>query len=449
MWYALARLAPLALVVLLVLLFATTASAATSYADSAGDANDAPDVTSVTVSDAAATSVTVKVAIRNFQTLPTDARITVRFDLDRDSGTGSSGAELVVQYGGDGAVTAGRWDGAQLVPFSSPGVVAAFSDGVLTLTLDQGELANATSFGILAIASRTQTVGLVQVISTDYAPAGGGTWVGPGDATFEDPSLDEDAAPDVTKVGVSDAANGLVVFRIETPNYPTLTPDKLYGVDIDLVGRPDSADEVFVTYLSNDGSLEIDREVNGNAMPADPPYRASAKYADGVLELSIHRTELDGAGSFRFSVLTADIVGRGEPEGAQREGDIEALDIAPNGLLSGKLFAYKLAHAPPVHLALGAPFGVPLRPADGKPFAVGVVVRRSDTFGVVRAGSVQCSIVVAGKHVRAKGSFSRGRAQCSFLVPPGKKPVRIQGTISVRAAGATIRSKFTYHSSGR
>jgi hypothetical protein len=449
-WHLPARLAPLALASVLALVFATTASAATSYTDSAGDANDAPDVTSVTVSDATtAGSVTVNVAIRNFQALPVDAGIVVRFDLDRDAGTGSSGAELVVQYGGDGSLTAARWDGAQLAPFSSPGIGAAFSGGVLTLTVDQGDLGDASSFGILAIASRTQTVGLVQVISTDYAPAGGATYVGPGESVFEDPSSDEDAAPDVTKVEVSDAADGFVVFQIATPNYPTLPPDKLYGVDIDLAGRPDSADEVFVTYLSSDGSLEIDREVNGNAMPAEPPYRASVKYTGGVLELSIHRTELDSAASFRFSVLTADIVGREEPEGLQREGDIEALDIAPNGLLSGKLFAYKLAHAPPVHLALGTPFGIPVRPTGGKPFAVGVVVRRSDTFGVVRAGSVRCSIVAGGKHVRAKGSFNRGRAQCSFVVPPGKKAVRIRGTITVRAAGTSTRSTFTYPSPPR
>ena len=248
---------------------------------------------------------------------------------------------------------------------------------------------------------------------------------------------------------MSDAANGFVVFRIATPNYPTLPPDKLYGVDIDLIGRPDSADEVFVTYLSTDGSLEIDREVNGNAMPTDPPYRASVKYVGrGVRALD----PPDGARQRRIvQVQRSDRGPRWtrRAEGAQREGDIEALDIAPNGLLSGKLYAYKLAHAPPVHLAVGAPFGIPLRPTGGKPFAVGVVVRRSDTFGVVRAGSVRCSIVAGGKHVRAKGSFSRGRAQCSFVVPAGRKAVRIQGTISVRAVGAAIRSTFTYPSPGR
>src|SRR5262249_3603710 len=154
-----------------------------------------------------------------------------------------------------------------------------------------------------------------------------------------------------------------------------------------------------------------------NAMPVRPPYRASVKYSNGVLDLSLHRTELDSAGSFRFSVVTADLVGPGEPEGRQREGDIEALDIAPNGLLSGKLFAYKLTHRPPLHLALESPIGIPARPAGGKPFVIGVVVRRSDTFGVVRAGSVRCAIAVGGKRVRAKGSFAGGRAQCSFVVP--------------------------------
>src|SRR6266581_4934290 len=108
-WHIRVRLGPLAVVTSVTLLLATTASAGASFGDTAGDANDAPDVASVSVSDASGTGVTIRVALRNFQALPTDARIDVRLDLDRDAGTGASGAELVVEYAGDGTTAPSRW----------------------------------------------------------------------------------------------------------------------------------------------------------------------------------------------------------------------------------------------------------------------------------------------------------------------------------------------------
>jgi len=433
------------LVLALGLVLAPTASGAT-FTDPAGDANDAPDITSVTVSDPQGEIVTIRVSIRNFSVLPADAKIAVALDLDGNASTGASGAELVVEYAGDGSVTPSRWDGFQLSPFTSPGIAAAYSNGVLQVTIDRGDLANAASFGIRVISSRTETIGLVQATGTDYAPTVEQTVTGPGETTIDDPAGDEDTAPDITRVDVSDSAAGRITFRIATPNDVSLPPDALFGLDLDLAGRPASADEVFVTYLSSLRSIEIEREVRGSPRPVDPPYRASAAYADGVLTLTLDRSLIDDAGSFRFSLVTADLVGPGEPEGKGAEGRIEALDVAPDGLVAGKQLAYRLSHAPPIHLEAADPVSSPTGFRPGQKVVVAVVVRRSDTFGVVRTGSVRCTAAAGGKALPTTGSFAGGRAQCLFAVPTGSRSGRARGTIAVRALGAAVRLPFAYPS---
>ena len=426
------------------LVFASTTLAGASYGDPSNDANDAPDITAVTVSTTSGATVTVSVALRNFQSLPADAEIVVRFDLDRDPATGASGDELVVRYSADGSLDVQRWNGFALVSGPSP-MSSEFAEGRLTLAIPDSELGDSKSFSVRAIASRTQIVGLARIVASDSAPAGGaGAYSGSGDASFVDAPGDEDVAPDITGVDVSDTKDGTIAIRIEIGNYPTPTPDKLFGVDLDLVGRPTSADDVFLTYLSSTGAVEIDREVGGLTMPDRPPHRARATYDAGAVTMLVHRSELDDAGSFRFSIVTADIVGRSQADGPGSIGAIEAVDVAPDGVLSGRLFSYRLAHAPPVHLDLEKAVGSPARPRAGRPFAVDVVARRSDTYQAVRSGSVRCRTFVGATPVRALGAFVRGRARCSIVVPAGGHSIRVRGTIVIRAAGATARSSFSF-----
>ena len=220
----------------------------------------------------------------------------------------------------------------------------------------------------------------------------------------------------------------------------------LWSVDSrDSEGAPASR-VVFVTYLSSLRSIEIEREVRGSPRPVDPPYRASAAYADGVLTLTLDRSLIDDAGSFRFSLVTADLVGPGEPEGKGAEGRIEALDVAPDGLVAGKQLAYRLSHAPPIHLEAADPVSSPTGFRPGQKVVVAVVVRRSDTFGVVRTGSVRCTAAAGGKALPTTGSFAGGRAQCLFAVPTGSRSGRVRGTIAVLALGAAVRLPFAYPS---
>jgi hypothetical protein len=384
------------------------------------------------------------VRVGNFDTLPTASVIILRFDLDNDAETGSNGDEALVRYSSLGTLDFFRWNGLQLAVAAAGGMDASFAAGVLTFSLARADLADATSFGIAAVTARTQVVGGASVVATDFAPlVGRSVYTRPGDAAFSDPEDDEDVAPDVSGISVSDSRDGRVTLRVTTANYEALPRDKLVGVGFDLLGRPGSSDEVFLTYQTGAG-LIVEREVNGFLTQDTPPNRVATDYTNGVLTLDIHRSELESVARFRFSIITVDLTGDGEGEGDEELGEIEAVDFAPEGVQTGTLFTYKLANPPPVRLAAERPTRAPASSVAGKPFDVSVVVTRSDTGKALRAGSVRCTAFVGKARVAALGRFRGGKARCSVAVPVKKRPVRVHGTMTIRAAGASVRSSFSF-----
>ncbi len=418
------------------------ASPSASYADPAGDANEAPDISSVTVDDAIPGAVNVRVEIANFEKLPSDSRIILELDLDRDATTGVAGDELVIRYWDDELFEVLRWDGIRLSPSPVDGMSASFASGTFSFTAERTALANASSFGLIVVTARTQQLEIGRVTGTDYAPASGrSVYAAPGPASFEDQTGDHDAAPDITSISVSDTPAGKIEVRVATPNYPTLPPDKFIGVDFDLEGRPATADDVFVAYLSGAGLVQVDVEENEILAPSERENTATGSYESGVLTLSVDRSELDGAAVVGLGLVTFDLVGRGESEGQAFEGDVEALDSAPDDL-TGALLPYRLAHRPPLQLRATKVAGSPARPREGESFTYSVVVRRLDTYRVLRSGSVTCSVFSSGARVPAAGRFVGGRAECRLLIPPKAASSALRGTVTIRAAGAVVRSTF-------
>ena len=425
-------------------LLVATAGAAPSatYADQAGDGNETPDISSVTIDDSTPGAVNVRVQVANFDELPSESRMILQFDLDRNANTGVAGDEIVVRYWDDELLEVLRWDGIRLSPSSVDGMAASFASGTFNFRADRAVLADTNSFGLIALSARNQQLGIGRVVGTDYAPATGRSiYSFSGPASFADPTHDHDAAPDITSISVSDTPSGKIDVRVVTSNYPTLPADKVIGVGFDLEGRPPAADDVFVEYLSAPGVVQVNIEEDEILAPSLRPKTATGRYENGVLTLSVDRTELDGAAILGVGVVTLDVVGRGEGEGQAFEGDVEALDSAPDDL-AGALFRYRLANRPPLQLRSTRIVGSPARPRAGKRFTYGVVVRRLDTYTVLRSGSVTCSVLASGTRVPAVGRFVRGRAECSLLVPT-KASSTLRGTVTVRAAGAVVRSTFS------
>jgi hypothetical protein len=424
------------------LVAAASALPQASYSDPAGDANEVPDITSVIVDDTTPGAVNIRVAVSNFQELPSDSRIILQFDLDRNASSGVAGDELVVRYWDDETLEVLRWDGIRLAPSSAGSLSASFASGVLDFSAERAALGDSTAFALLVVSARTQQLEIGRVTSTDFAPANGRSiYATPGQSSFPDPTADHDAAPDITSITVSDTPEGMIEARVTTPNYPTLPPDKIIGIDFDLEGRPASADDVFLAYLSGSDIVQVDREENGILAPSELPNTASGTYENGVLTLSMPRSELDGAARVGIGVVSFDLVGDGESEGPDFEGDVEALDSAPDDL-RGTLFPYRLANRPPVQLRTVEALRSPTRARAGSRFTYTLVVRRLDTYQVLRAGSVTCSVFVSGARVPTTGRFVKGKAQCSLLVPTRVTSTTLRGTVTIRAAGAAVRSTF-------
>jgi hypothetical protein len=418
-----------------VLVFASVGLGAASFSDPPGDDNAAPDVTSVTLSESADGMLTIAVAVQNYQALPENSWFNLWFDLDSDPGTGDAGDEALVRYLSSGAIEFYLWDGAMLVEQSSAQMTARYEAGLLTVAVPKTALGSVSAFGILAVSARGQDLGDSELIATDYAPdLNRSPWVGPALAAFPDPTGDQDAAPDVTTVGVSDAKDGWISFAISTPNYVTLPGESVLVLSIDRDNRASTGDdgaEILISDLGGELLFERwDAEAREWKTDAAATTRVRMQNSDGVVTIRVHRSELDDAPRFGFSVATADL--------DIAEEAVLAIDFAPDGVA---FWRYTLVNQA-VRLIAGKAFGTPASPHVGRAFTINLPVRRSDTSRGITSGRVTCNVTVGGKRVRATGKVGGGRGQCTLVVPAKASVVR--GSMTVRLAGKSVTARFSF-----
>jgi hypothetical protein len=421
-----------------VLVFAGVALSAGSYSDTVGDANVAPDITSLTVAEPVAGSLRITVTVANFPTLPTNSWVNVWFDLDSNPTTGDGGDEALVRYLSDGGLELYVWNGTQLVEGPTADVMASFSAGALTLSVPRSVLGAESAFGILAVSGRGQDLGGDELIASDYAPdSDRSAYVGPASASFPDPANDQDAAPDIAAIRVTDAKDGWVSFGITTPNFATLAGDSLVVLTIDADNRRSPGElgaDVRVTSVGREFELERWLPASKRWGPDKAPTRVRLRNSGGVVTLAVHRSELGGSSRLRFAVLTADLNSSAD--------EVVGYDLAPNDAL---FFAYTFTNKAALTLEATRVSATPARPRAGQPFAVNMPVRRSDTDKGITSGTVACRVLVSGKPVQARGSIVGGSGRCAFVVPASAKGKIVRGSITVRSSGKSVAADFEYH----
>ena len=420
----------------LALLLASVAFGARGFSDPAGDANAAPDVTSVEVAEATSGTISVRVRVANYATLPSSSWFNLWFDVDANPSTGDdAGDEALVRYLANGTSEVFTWSGSQYVAAANTGVSGSYAAGSLTVSVPRASVKAVGPFGLLVVGSRGQPVGDEELVASDFVPESGrSAFTGPAAATFTDATGDHDAAPDVTAVRVSDAKSGWITFAITTPNYAVLPEESavVISVDSDDNSRTgESGVELQLTLAA--GEIRLERWNGRGFVPDDLPTRARHRNAGNVVAIDLHVSELGNRGRFRFSLLSADV-------NAAIQG-VVALDVAPDGLA---FWRYSLANKPALRLEAGRIVPTPARPRVGKPFAVAVPVARSDTGRAVTSGSVACRIEVGGKRVETAGRVARGAGRCSLVVPSDAQGKTVRGTIVVRSAGASVTAGFAY-----
>jgi len=263
------------------------------------------------------------------------------------------------------------------------------------------------------------------------------------DELFEDPAGDnQGAAPDITTVAVSNTPDGNITFQITIANYEALPPLPSARAHVSLfldLDKNESTGEfgneavaVFVNILVNKGAVNFWRW-DGSAMVDVPETNMSSSLSGGVLTFTINWSELLNVTGFAFWVQALTFV----------DGVSPRFDYAPDG---APPWTYDLVFPPPPPPTLSAtkPVGTPTRPVAGRKFTVRSLVTRSDTGEAVTAGSVRCRARVGTARLRAEGRFRAGRAQCVMAVPPKARGKTLRGSMTVRAAGASVSKPYSF-----
>lgn len=293
---------------------------------------------------------------------------------------------------------------------------------------------NAVMFGVALLLAGT-VVAMPTTALAKSAQAQGNS------QTFTDSTGEDPNAPDITTVVVSNDDAGLVTFKINIGNRPTLAADMVVFLYLDTDQKATTGDtsSFGADYLIALVPGEVDlAKWNGTDYVA-PPSQALVTFTYDSTGATIRASaaELGNTKALNFiavavSGITTDSMGN--PDFTKAHGD-----VAPD---SGHgVFPYQVLTT--LSLSVRA-FTTGPKPAKaGKKFVASLAANESDTGGPVQAGTVACSATVGGKHLSATAHrVANGIATCSWLVPRKAKGT-LKGTVSLTVKGTTVVRPFS------
>lgn len=267
--------------------------------------------------------------------------------------------------------------------------------------------------------------------------------------TYTDSTGEDPAAPDITTIVVSNNDAGIVSFRINISNRPTLSQDMFIEIWIDTdnnsaTGSPDLAGVDYVMQVVS-GEIQLYRwDGTGFTRRFGDPSAVTLSFSyQAGITVRISAAELGNTKGFKFFV---DVI-----SGVAIDPLTEAIscslaplpcpsDAAPSG--SAGLYPFKVVIGKPA-LIVRKLATAPAAPAAGKPFTMRVTAARSDTGAVVRNGRVTC--VGRAGTTRLQAQLARvvgGAVTCTWLIPANTKGKTFRGSAAVVFEG--LRAARSY-----
>jgi len=286
----------------------------------------------------------------------------------------------------------------------------------------------------LAVAVAVVVLSVGAALAATFSDPVGDTIVAPEGADVSTLSI-----PDITAIEVTNTPDGVVTFKV-TLTAQTLSPISIVGLVLDLDKNPDTGDEGDEAELAwAVGPLGVSELVfarwDGAGLVEVTTTSATGSFSGGVVAITVPRSELLDTRGFTFGVVAITL-----------KPDLSTLvfDLAPD---SEDPFLYDLEGLlppPPPTLSADGLGGIPTRPRAGKQFIVSTLVTRSDTGDLVGTGSVACAARVGAARIKETGRFRQQNAQCVMTVPRKAKGKVLRGTMTIRAAGATLKKSFSF-----
>ncbi len=255
--------------------------------------------------------------------------------------------------------------------------------------------------------------------------------------TFTDSTGETAGAPDITTIVVSNTDVGMLSFKINVPNRPTLGQDMLALLFVDSDANPATGGvdfggaEYVIELFRGEAQLYKWDGTDFTRRFGDPPSVTMTFSYQGGVTFRISTTELGNTKKLSFftiieSGITFDPV-TGDPDFTNAVGD-----VAPGG---GNLYPYTVIVAKPT-LQVKKTSATPRTPAAGKQFTFRMTAARSDTGATLRNGRVTC-VGRAGK-TRLKARIARvvnGQVTCRWNIPAKAKGKTFRGSAAVTFEG--------------
>jgi hypothetical protein len=261
--------------------------------------------------------------------------------------------------------------------------------------------------------------------------------------TFEDSTGERPDAPDITTVVVSNTNAGLITFKINVPNKPTLTED--VGVDIFVdsdnnpaTGDPDFLGAEYAIQLLR-GQLDMFRwdGTNFSRTQSDPPQSTLIfSYAAGAT-IKISAAELGG--TTRMNFLADAVSGIVFDQSGDPDFTNAKFDLAPDP--GHGFYRYEVKTAP---LRLVARKFTAGKPRAGAPYTAKLSAARNDTGAVLVSGKVTCKASIGGRPLKARTQrFVNKEAVCSWLIPGTARGQTLRGSVGVAFEGKRLVKAFS------
>jgi hypothetical protein len=259
--------------------------------------------------------------------------------------------------------------------------------------------------------------------------------------TFTDSTGEDPAAPDITSIVVSNDDAGLVTFKVNISNRPTLTPDMTMLMFLDTDQQPTTGD---AQAAGADYAIELDPgsvglfKWNGTDYVA-APSQSSVTYSYDATGATIRASAADLGGVKGFNFFVAAFSGITLDAAGNPDFTNSHVDAAPDA--GHGSYTYQVLTK--LTLSVQA-FTTSPKPAKaGKRFIAGLAATESDTNGPVKAGTVACSATLGGKHLSATAHVvANGVAACAWSLPRTAKGKTLRGTVSLTVKGTTVVRTF-------